>query len=98
MLGRDGIQDMYVAYLGKSNSVRVHRVRSSRVRAIGSVAHGSIQCCPYWAEDVARWVQRGLLQRSVCRLRDACCIYIRDAFLGETVKHTANGKPSCSST
>ena len=59
-------------YFGKSDRLRVDGRSAGRVRTIRSVAHGSIEGRPYWSKDVARRVQRGLLERSVCGLRDAC--------------------------
>lgn len=61
-----------VTYLCQSGHVGVKRGRAGGVCAVGCVAHGGIESCPYWAEDVARGVQRGLLQGAVCSLRCAC--------------------------
>jgi hypothetical protein len=47
---------MVCSYLGQSNGVGVSRCHSSSVRAIGCVAHCSVEGCPDWSEDVARGV------------------------------------------
>jgi hypothetical protein len=42
--------------LGKSDSVRVHGGCASGVCTIGRVAHGGIECGPYWPEYPAGWM------------------------------------------
>lgn len=59
--------------LCERNSLRINGRHPCSVRTVGSVAHGGIQHCPYWAEYVARRVQRRLLERPVLRLGDARC-------------------------
>lgn len=61
------------AHLGKSNGLGVKRRGARGVGTVRGVAHGGIQRRPYWPEDVARWMQRRLLERAVRGLGDTGC-------------------------
>jgi hypothetical protein len=63
--------------LGESDSLRVDGGGASSPRTVSRVAHGGIECGPYWSENVARWVKRWLLQRPVLLLRVASCKKVR---------------------
>jgi hypothetical protein len=54
--------------LGECDGLRINGSGASRPGTVGSVAHGSVQCSPYRSKDVARRMQRRLLERPVLPL------------------------------
>jgi hypothetical protein len=62
--------------LGKSDSLRIDGSSSSRPGTVSCVAHGGIDCGPYWSKDEARWVKRWLLQRPILPLCVTCYVHV----------------------
>jgi hypothetical protein len=81
--------------LGERDSLRVDGSGTSSPSTVGSVAHGSVQCSPYRSEDVARWMQRGLLERPVLPLSITRWEELANGHGMSVDSPTADGEANC---